>query len=73
MQEIYSNFNIMKKQARLHMGGDRVITGLVTIPESDGYLEVQIVKVDNPIQNDWMENEVVKISKSLIKQIQWTD
>lgn len=62
-----------KKQARLHMGGDRIITGLVTIPESDGYLEVQIVKVDNPIRNDWRENETVKISKSLINQIQWTD
>lgn len=63
----------MKKQARLHMGGDRVITGLVTIPESDGYLEVQVVKVENPIQNDWKGNETVKISKSLINQIQWTD
>lgn len=60
-----------KKLANLHMGGDRVIIGLVTIPESDGYLEVQIVKVVNPIPNDWRENEVVKISKSLIKQIQW--
>lgn len=55
------------------MGGDRVITGLVTIPESDGYLEVQVVKVENPIRDDWRENEVVKISKSLINQIQWTD
>lgn len=62
-----------KKLASLHMGGDRVITGLVTIPESDGYLEVQVVKVENPIRNDWRENEVVKISKSLINQIQWTD
>lgn len=73
MQEIYSKIDIMKKQARLHMGGDRVITGLVTIPESDGYLEVQVVKVENPIRDDWRENEVVKISKSLINQIQWTD
>lgn len=73
MQEIHSNFNIMKKQACLHMGGDRIITGLVTIPESDGYLEVKVVKVDNPIRNDWKENEVVKISKDLIKQIEWTD
>lgn len=71
MQEIYSNFNIMKKLASLHMGGDRIITGIVTIPESDGYLEVQVVKVDNPIQDDWRENEVVKISKELIKQIEW--
>lgn len=63
----------MKKQARLHMGQGRIITGLVTIPESDGYLEVQVVKVENPIRDDWRENEVVKISKSLINQIQWTD
>lgn len=63
----------MKKQARLHMGGDRIIAGLVTIPESDGYLEVQVVKVDNPIRDDWKENETVKISKSLINQIEWTD
>lgn len=62
-----------KKQARLHMGQGRIITGLVTIPESDGYLEVQVVKVDNPIRDDWKENEVVKISKELIKQIEWTD
>lgn len=55
------------------MGQGRIITGLVTIPESDGYLEVQVVKVDNPIRYDWKENEVVKISKSLINQIQWTD
>lgn len=55
------------------MGGDRIIAGLVTIPESDGYLEVQVVKVDNPIRDDWKENETVKISKSLINQIEWTD
>lgn len=53
------------------MGGDRIIAGLVTIPESDGYLEVQVVKVENPIKNDWRENEVVKISKELIKQIEY--
>lgn len=63
----------MKKQARLHMWQGSIITGLVTIPESDGYLEVQVVKVDNPIRNDWKENETVKISKSLINQIEWTD
>lgn len=62
-----------KKLARLHMalGTDRVITGLVTIPESDGYLEVQVVKVENPIREDWKENDVVKLSKELIKQVEW--
>lgn len=53
------------------MGQGRIITGLVTIPESDGYLEVQIVKIDNPITDDWQENEVVKISKELIKNVIW--
>ena len=60
-----------KKLGALEMGSGRTIHGFVTIPESDGYLEVQIVKIDNPITDDWQENEVVKISKELIKNVIW--
>ena len=60
-----------KKLAALEMDCGRIIHGFVTIPESDGYLEVQIVKIDNPIAGDWRENEVVKISKELIKNVIW--
>ena len=60
-----------KKLAVLEMDYGRIITGLITIPESDGYLEVQIVKIDNPIAGDWCENEVVKISKEIIKNVIW--
>lgn len=60
-----------KKLAALEMDYGRTIHGFVTIPESDGYLEVQIVKIDNPITYDWQENEVVKISKELIKNVIW--
>jgi|GEM_PF-5125781 len=60
-----------KKLAALEMDYGRTIHGFVTIPESDGYLEVQIVKIENPIVDDWKENEVIKISKELIKNIIW--
>ena len=60
-----------KKLAALQLDYGRIIHGFVTIPESDGYLEVQIVKIENPITNDWKENEVVKISKELIKNVIW--
>jgi len=60
-----------KKLAALEMDYGRTIHGFVTIPESDGYLEVQIVKIENPITDDWHENEVVKISKELIKNVIW--
>jgi len=60
-----------KKLAALEMDYGRTIHGFVTIPESDGYLEVQIVKIENPIVYDWHENEVVKISKELIKNVIW--
>jgi len=60
-----------KKLAALEMDSGRTIHGFVTIPESDGYLEVQIVKIENPIAGDWRENEVVKISKEIIKNITW--
>ena len=62
-----------KKLAALEMDYGRTIHGFVTIPESDGYLEVQIVKIENPIVDDWRENEVVKISKELIKNVIWKD
>ena len=60
-----------KKLAVLEMDYGRTITGLITIPESDGYLEVQIVKIENPIVGDWRENDVVKISKEIIKNVIW--
>ncbi len=60
-----------KKLAVLEMDYGRTIHGFVTIPESDGYLEVQIVKIDNPITDDWQENDVVKISRDLIKNVIW--
>jgi hypothetical protein len=60
-----------KKLAALQLDYGRTIHGLVTIPESDGYLEVQIVKIENPIADDWEDNEVVKISKELIKNVIW--
>lgn len=60
-----------KKLATLHMGYNRVITGLVTMPDSDGYYEVQIVKIENPIVDDWKENDVVKIGKELIQNVIW--
>lgn len=60
-----------KKLAALEMDCGRIIHGFVTIPESDGYLEVQIVKIENPIAGDCRENEVVKISKELIKNLIW--
>jgi len=60
-----------KKLATLQLDYGRTIHGFVTIPESDGYLEVQIVKIENPIVGDWRENEVVKISKELIKNVIW--
>jgi len=60
-----------KKLAALQLDYGRTIHGFVTIPESDGYLEVQIVKIDNPITDDWRENEVVKISKELIRNVIW--
>jgi len=60
-----------KKLAALEMDCGRTIHGFVTIPESDGYLEVQIVKIENPIAGDWSENEVVKISKEIIKNVTW--
>ncbi len=60
-----------KKLAALEMDHGRTIHGFVTIPESDGYLEVQIVKIENPIVDDWKENEVIKISKEIIKNITW--
>ena len=34
------------------MDAGRIITGLITIPESDGYLEVQRSKIENPIVSD---------------------
>jgi hypothetical protein len=60
-----------KKLAAIEMDYGRTIHGFVTIPESDGYLEVQIVKIENPIVDDWRENEVIKISKELIKNVIW--
>ena len=60
-----------KKLAALQLDYGRTIHGFVTIPESDGYLEVQIVKIENPIAGDWQDNEVVKISKELIKNVTW--
>ena len=60
-----------KKLAALEMESGRTIHGFVTIPESDGYLEVQIVKIENPIVDDWRDNEVIKISKELIKNVIW--
>lgn len=60
-----------KKLAELEMDYGRTIHGFVTIPESDGYLEVQIVKIENPIVDDWRDNDVVKISKELIKNVIW--
>jgi len=60
-----------KKLAALEMDYGRTIHGFVTIPESDGYLEVQILKIENPIVDDWRENEVIKISKELIKNVIW--
>ena len=62
-----------KKLAALQLDYGRTIHGFVTIPESDGYLEVQIVKIDNPIPGDWHDNGVVKISKELIKNVIWKD
>lgn len=63
--------NTNKKLAALQLDYGRTIHGFVTIPESDGYLEVQIVKIENPIIDDWQENDVVKISKELIKNVIW--
>lgn len=60
-----------KKLAALQLDYGRTIHGFVTIPESDGYLEVQIVKIENPIVDDWRDNDVVKISKELIKNVIW--
>ena len=60
-----------KKLAALQLDCGRTIHGFVTIPESDGYLEVQIVKIENPIVDDWSDNDVVKISKELIKNVIW--
>ena len=60
-----------KKLAALQLDSGRTIHGFVTSPESDGYLEVQIVKIENPIVDDWGENEVIKVSKELIKNVVW--
>jgi len=60
-----------KKLATIQLDYGRTIHGFATIPESDGYIEVQIVKIENPISGDWSENEVVKISKELIKNVIW--
>jgi hypothetical protein len=60
-----------KKLAALQLDCGRTIHGFVTIPESDGYLEVQIVKIENPIPGDWVGNDAIKISKELIKNVIW--
>ena len=60
-----------KKLATLHMPYDRTITCFV-LNETDTYYTVQVVKVENPCSDkDWKENEEVKISKELIRKIEW--
>ena len=60
-----------KKLAKLHMSHGRVITGLINEPISKDYYEIQIVKIENPIPNDWEDNSVVKISKGLVEKFEF--
>lgn len=60
-----------KKLAKLYMSHGRVITGFISEPISRDYYEIQIVNIDNPIPNDWEDNAVVKISKSLVEKFEF--
>ena len=60
-----------KKLVELYMSHGRVITGLISEPISYSYYEIQIVKVINPIRNDWKTNDIVKISKSLVEKFEF--
>lgn len=61
----------MKKLATFTMRDGRIITGYVHEPLSDTYYLTQIVKVENtPLgDDDWQENDMVKISKELILEV----
>lgn len=60
-----------KKLAKLYMSHGRVITGLISEPISKDYYEIQIVKIENPIPDDWEDNAVVKISKGLVEKFEF--
>lgn len=60
-----------KKIAKLHMSHGRVITGLISEPISKDYYEIQVVKIENPLPNDWGDNDVVKISKVLVEKFEF--
>lgn len=60
-----------KKLAVLTMDYGRTITGLVHLPASDNYYLVEIVKIENPIRDDWQTNDMVKIGKTLIQNLEW--
>lgn len=53
------------------MSQGRVITGLVHEPISHDYYNVQIMKIENPIVDDWQENDDIKISKSIVERFEF--
>ena len=61
-----------KRLAVFTMPYNRVITAFV-LKETDTYYLIQVVKVESQLRGDWQENDEVKISKSLIKHVQWKD
>lgn len=65
----------MKKLATFTMQDGRVITGFIHEPLSDTYYLTQIVKVENtPLgDDDWQDNDMVKISKELVTKIKYHD
>ena len=60
-----------KRLAKLYMSNGRVITGLVHEPISHDYYKVQIMKIENPIVDDWQENDEIKISKSIVERFEF--
>ena len=60
-----------KRLAKLYMSQGRVITGLVHEPISHDYYNVQIMKIENPIVDDWQENDDIKISKSIVERFEF--